>query len=68
MYFNHSHVFFLILNYTERLVMEWRLRMDARARAGGKLNQCLFVAPNATIAAWVCDLDGFWKAVIVFEI
>ena len=68
MYFNHSHVFVLTLNYTERLGMEWRLRMDARARAACKLNQCLFVAPNATIAAWVCDLDGFWKAVIVFEI
>ena len=42
--------------------------MRARAYVDGKLNQCLFVAPNATIAAWVCDLDGFWKAVIVFEI
>ena len=40
----------------------------ARAYVVGKLNQCLFVVPNATIAAWVCDLDGFWKAVIVFEI
>ena len=68
MYFNHSHVFVLTLNYTERLGMEWRLRMDARAYVVRKLNQCLFVAPNATIAAWVCDLDGFWKAVIVFEI
>ena len=66
LYFNHSRVFVLTLKYGT--ASDGMAVANGCARAGSKLNQCLFIAPNATIAAWVCDLDGFWKAVIVFEI
>lgn len=51
LYFNHSHVFVLTLKYGT--ASDGMAAANGCARAVGELNQCLFIAPNATIAACV---------------
>jgi hypothetical protein len=56
LYFNHSHVFVLTLKYGTAL--DGLAAANGCARANGELNQCLFIAFNATIAA-CATLPGF---------
>ena len=58
LYFNHSHVFVLTLKYGT--ASDGMAAANGCARAGSKLNQCLFIALNATIAA-CATLTGFGK-------
>ena len=56
LYFNHSHVFVLTLKYGT--ASDGMAAANGCARAGSKLNQCLLIAPNATIP--ICaTLTGF---------
>ena len=56
LYFNHSHVFVLTLKYGT--ASDGMAAANGCARVGCKLNQCLFIALNVTIAA-CATLTGF---------